>query len=249
MNAKLIALISIPVLSFFVASPTKANPAPNLTIFNPSGTGAEGGTTYIQTDFQSRTRNTQKSDGAVGIGIGIGNARDLAIDANYSVNSLSGGGGGKTGDGGFSVKAHRQLNDDTSIAAGYNQFATTGTTDYQKGSYYAVGTKVIETKKTLSEPFSRVAVTVGVGGGVFNGFNPNDNPNKSKSGVGVFGSISTRVSERVAIIAEYTGQDLAAGASIVPFKDVPLVVTPAMRDIGSKDGARFTVGLGYSFKF
>lgn len=248
MKIQLLSLILVPVIPFFIASPTKAEPAPNLSIFSPSGYSADGGTVYIQSDYQTRTRFTNKSDGAVGIGIGLGDARDLAIDVNYTVNSLAGSGGGKAGDGGFSAKVHKRLGDDTSIAVGYNQFATNGTTDYQRGSYYAVGTKVIETKKSLSEPFSRVAVTVGVGGGVFNGFKTNDNPTQTKPGVGLFGSVSARVSDRVAVIGEYTGQDVAVGLSIVPFKDVPLVVTSAIRDIGSQDGARVTVGLGYSFK-
>lgn len=247
MKIQLLSLILVPVIPFFIASPTKAEPAPNLTVWAPSGYGADSGTVYIQSDYQNRTRFTSKSDGAVGVGIGLGDARDLAIDVNYTVNSLSGSGGGKTGDGGFSAKVHKRLGDDTSVAIGYNQFAVNGTTDYQRGSYYAVGTKIIETKKALSEPFSRVAITVGVGGGVFNGFNPNDSPTQNKSGIGLFGAVSTRVSDRVAVIGEYTGQDFAAGLSIVPFKDVPLVVTPAIRDIGSQDGARVTVGLGYSF--
>lgn len=246
---KLIKLLTLSLVPFFIANPSEASPAPNISIFVPSGFGAEGGTVYAGTDYQSRTRQTNKSDGSAYVGVGVGNSRDLAIDINYSVNSVFGSGGGKVGDGGFSAKIHKQIGDDTSVAVGYNQFAVSGTTDYQRGSYYASGTKIIETKKSLNEPFSRVAVTVGVGGGVFNGFKSSDNPNQFKSGIGMFGAVSTRVSDRVSMIGEYTGQDVALGLSIVPFKDFPLVITPAVRDIGSQDGARFTVGAGYGFKF
>jgi hypothetical protein len=248
MNFKLLALSLIPALPLFFATPTKANPAPNLTVFNPSGYGASGGTGYIQADFQSRTRFTNKSDGEAAIGFGFGDAKSVALDLNYTFNSF--GGSGKLGDGGFSVKAHRQIGNDSSVAIGWNQFANIGVTDYQKGSYYAVGTKVFATQDDVNKPFSRVAVTAGFGGGVFNQFNKNDNPRKVNSGIAAFGSVAARVHDRVSVIAEYTGQDIAIGLSVVPFKDVPLVITPAMRDIaGAGDGARFVVGASYGFRF
>ncbi|HEY9807256.1 MAG TPA: hypothetical protein V6D04_11850, partial [Candidatus Obscuribacterales bacterium] len=66
----------------------------------------------------------------------------------------------------------------------------------------------------------------------------------------VFGSLAVRVARPVSALVEWTGEDLAAGLSIVPFKNQSLVITPALRDIaGAGDGTRFVLGLGYSWKF
>jgi hypothetical protein len=65
-----------------------------------------------------------------------------------------------------------------------------------------------------------------------------------------FGSAAFRIARPVSVIVEWTGQDLAAGVSIAPFRNFPLVITPALRDItGAGDGARFVVGTGVSFQF
>lgn len=243
--------IVLPFASIFACVAAKANPAPNTTIFNPSGYGAEKGTIYLNADYQSRTRFTKTSDGELGIGVGIGDADQVAIDFNYTVNSFGANNNGdKLGEGGFSIKAHKRLSDDSSVAIGYNQFAKVGTSDYQSGSYYVTGTKVFATQDKLSKPFSRVAVTAGVGGGVFNKFDSTKNPNDSNSTLSPFASVAVRVAEPVSAILEWTGQDFAAGVSITPFKDVPLTITPAVRDIGGAgDGSRFVLGVGYSFKF
>ena len=68
--------------------------------------------------------------------------------------------------------------------------------------------------------------------------------------LGVFGSVAFRVARPVSAIVEWTGQDLAMGLSIVPIRNVPWVITPAVRDIaGAGDGARFVIGTGISFQF
>jgi hypothetical protein len=60
-----------------------------------------------------------------------------------------------------------------------------------------------------------------------------------------------RVAEPVNLIAEWTGQDLNLGVSIVPFREIPLVITPALADVTNNagDGARFVLGIGYGFSF
>ncbi|MGD1911361.1 MAG: S-layer homology domain-containing protein, partial [Rivularia sp. (in: cyanobacteria)] len=65
--------------------------------------------------------------------------------------------------------------------------------------------------------------------------------------------VAVRVHPQASLIAEWTGQDLAVGASIAPFKRIPLVITPAVRDIagpgaGASDGARFVLGVGLGFR-
>ncbi len=72
-----------------------------------------------------------------------------------------------------------------------------------------------------------------------------------ENSVNVFGSVGLRVAETVSLIADWTGQDLTIGASIAPFRNLPLVITPAVADItdNAGDGARFILGVGYNFRF
>jgi hypothetical protein len=66
----------------------------------------------------------------------------------------------------------------------------------------------------------------------------------------VFGNVAVRVAQPVSLIAEWSGQDLGVGVSVAPFKNIPLVITPAVRDIvGAGDGPRFVLGTGFAFKF
>jgi hypothetical protein len=237
--------------------------SPGFSIFNPVGFGADKNLVFFNLDYQSRTRYTQTSDGEGGIGIGLGDAvNSVGAELSYSLNSF--GSSAAFGSGAFNIKVHKRLSDDSSVAVGWNQFATillgpgrNGTTagsDYPRNSYYAVGTKIFRTREDINDPFSRVAVTAGVGSGVFLPFNENT---LDPTGLGVFGSIGVRVARPVSAVLEWTGQDLAAGLSIAPFENFPLVITPAFRDIagistnaaGATAGARFVMGASVAFNF
>ena len=67
----------------------------------------------------------------------------------------------------------------------------------------------------------------------------------------VFGSVGLRVVEPVSVIADWTGQDLTLGTSIAPFRNFPLVITPAVADVtgNAGDGARFILGVGFGYSF
>jgi len=96
-------------------------------------------------------------------------------------------------------------------------------------------------------PFSRVAVTAGIGNGQFRS---EDAVAKGENNINVFGNVAVRVAEPVSLIAEWSGQDLGVGLSVAPFKNIPLVITPAVRDIiGAGNGPRFVLGSGFAFKF
>ena len=131
-------------------------------------------------------------------------------------------------------------------AVGWNGFLNVGRNDFEHSLYGAV-TKVFRTQESLSDPFSRVAVTVGVGS---NQFRSNGAVEAGDNNINVFGNLAVRVVRPVSFITEWTGQDLALGLSIAPFKNIPLTITPALRDVaGAGDGARFVVGTGMAFKF
>ncbi len=229
--------------------------SPGLSINNPIGFGADNNIIFLSASYQSRTRFTNTSDGEIGIGIGLGNAIDsVGLEIAYTLNSF--GSSQSFGSGGFSAKLHKRVADDTAIAIGWNQFANIGFTDTPRNSYYAVGTQILRTSPNIDDFLSRIALSVGVGGGQFLSQDTlNATPaGESPSGVNVFGSAAFRIAKPVSAIVEWTGQDLAAGLSITPFgDDFPLVITPAFRDIAGindpQGGARFVLGVGTSFRF
>jgi hypothetical protein len=229
--------------------------SPAISINNPVGFGADNGVGFLSGSYQSRTRGSQKSDGELGIGVGLFNANDaVGLELSYTINSFGSTQG--FGSGGFNAKLHKRFGD-AGVAIGWNRFANiqfgSNPTDYPKNSYYAVATQVIRTTDDVDGFLSRIALSAGVGGGQFLS---QDTLNKvpaggSPSGVNAFGSVAFRVAKPVSVIAEWTGQDLAAGLSITPFDNFPLVITPAFRDISGIKGqsARFVLGVGTAWQF
>ncbi len=221
--------------------------SPALSINIPTGFGLDNNTGFVSATYQERTRYSGGvDDGGLGIGIGLGDAREsVGVELSYTAASF--GGSRDFGAGGFNAKVHRQLPGDVSVAAGWNGFLNIGGDNDFENSLYGVATKIIRTRENISSPFSRVAITAGVGNGQFR---TEDSVADDRDNINVFGNIAVRVARPVSLIAEWSGQDLGVGVSIAPFKDFPLVITPAVRDIaGAGDGARFVLGTGLAFRF
>ncbi|MBD2463780.1 hypothetical protein H6G89_22520 [Oscillatoria sp. FACHB-1407] len=219
--------------------------SPAVTISNPSGFGADNFTGFVNFGFQSETRYSDEADGTLGFGIGLGDAQE-AVGLQLSYTLASFGGSRDFGTGGLNAKLHRQFSNGLGIAVGWEGFATTGEVDFEDTVYGSI-TQIIRTNDDLDDPFSRIALTAGVGNGRFRS---EEAVADDEDTVGVFGSVAVRVARPVSAIVEWTGQDLAVGLSITPIRGFPLVITPALRDIaGAGDGARFVLGTGISFQF
>ncbi|MEA5462481.1 hypothetical protein [Leptothoe sp. PORK10 BA2] len=218
--------------------------SPAITISNPSGFGVDNFTAFVGLGYQERTRFGNVDDGGAVVGFGFGDAREnVGVQLSYTAASF--GGSREFGTGGFNAKIHRRVADDWSVALGWEGFATTGFVDFEDSIYGSVS-HIVRTRENIAEPFSRVALTAGVGNGRFR---TEDAIFDDRDDLGVFGSVAVRVVEPVSAIVEWTGQDLAAGLSITPFRDLPLVLLPAVRDIaGAGDGPRFVLGAGISFQ-
>jgi hypothetical protein len=239
LKSRLRAVEDIKPVEEFQASPA-------LSIAIPTGYGADKNTAFISATYQNRTRYTKVSDGGLGIGVGLGDAqKSVGVELSYTLASF--GGSRDIGTGGFNVKVHRQLPNDLAVAAGYNGLVNIGGHNDFENSAYGTVTKVFRTREDINQPFSRVAVTAGVGSGQFRSESA---INKNSGGIGVFGNVAVRVAKPVSVIAEWSGQDLGLGVSVAPFKNIPLVITPAVRDIvGAGNGPRFVLGAGVGFKF
>ena len=229
-----------------INKPEEFQASPALSIVIPTGFGADNNTGFISATYQQRTRYTDTSDGALGIGVGLGDARKaVGVELSYTLASF--GRSRDFGSGGFNVKVHRQLANDFSVAAGWNGFLNVGDDNDFENSVYGTATKIFRTRDDINSPFSRVAVTAGIGSGQFRSESAIAN---DSGGVNVFGNVAVRVAQPVSLIAEWSGQDLGVGVSVAPFKNIPLVITPAVRDIvGAGDGPRFVLGTGFAFKF
>ncbi len=230
--------------------------SPALTLANPTGFGAANNTGFFGLSYQARIRPSQTdSDAGAVIGIGLFDPRDVAgLELSYTAASLN----GRTrpfGSGGFNAKIHHRFTDDLSVAVGYNGFANIGqsntvpgfTNDFT-GSLYAAATQIFRTQDDINAPFSRIALTVGAGNGQYRTV-PTILLNNG--GVGVFSSLAFRIAQPVSAIVEWTGQDLAAAVSFVPFAGIPFYITPGVRDLAGEglNGSRFVLGTGFSFKF
>jgi len=139
------------------------------------------------------------------------------------------------------------LSNDLAIAVGVENAVTWGVTD-GGSSVYGVASKIFQLRQNPADPFSRLTVSLGVGGGRFRS---EDDIEDGNGTVNVFGSAGLQVADRVSLIGEWTGQDLNLGVSFVPFRGLPLVITPAVADVtgNAGDGARFILGVGYAISF
>ncbi len=223
--------------------PAASSPSTTLTI--PSAYGQQWGKVGIGLGIQSRTRYTNQADGGLGIGIGLGNPQTgVGVDVGINILDLV---GNTAQEGSVSLKIHRQLPQNWAIAVGVQNAIQWGNTD-GGSSVYGVVSKRFDLRENISEPFSRVYASVGVGGGQFRS---EDDILQKRNSIGVFGSVAVRVIPPVNAIAEWNGQDLNLGVSVTPFPNLPLVITPALTDItgNAGDGSRLTVGVGYVISF
>lgn len=222
-----------------------ARSAPGVSIITPSAYGQSWGNASIGLGLQERTRFTDQADGVLGIGIGLGNPQNsIGFDIGLTFVDLI---GDTAQDGTVSFKLHRRLPDDFAVAVGIKNAIRFGETDSATG-YYGVVTKMFRLQPSIDKPFSRLFVSAGVGSGQFRS---ELDVNNDRDSVGVFGGVAMRVAEPVNAIAEWSGQDLTLGLSVTPFRDIPLVISPAITDItgNAGDGSRFILGVGYSISF
>ena len=234
------------------ANPGIPGSVPAYTLFVPSGYGADRNTVFVTGAAVANERIDNNIDGALLFGIGLfDSTKTVGLELSYALLSFGTVEGGRSfGDGSFSAKVHRQFpNERLSVAAGYIGFATIGdATDFQD-SPYGVVTKFFVLRPDLDKPFSRLAVTAGIGEG--EAFQLEDE-SFGRNSVGPFGSVALRFARPASAIVEWSGEDLGIGVSyaLQLFPNTNFVITPSVRDlVGAGDGPRFILGTGISYQF
>jgi hypothetical protein len=227
-----------------IKAPEFAISAPAYTINNPAGYGSGFGSVFFGAGgvFEQRDRNG--SQFGVGLGAGVGDPNQIGLDVSYGYVF------GENGSGAFNLKLHRNLISSSQIgwaaALGWDDLITTGD-QVRDSSLYGATSVVFKLNPDLNGSFSRLALTLGVGGGRFRS---EEDINNNRDSVGLFASAALRVNRSFSVITEWTGQDLAAGVSLAPFPAVNFYITPAARDIlGAGDQVRFTLSAGTLFRF
>lgn len=218
---------------------------PSGSISTPSAFGATFGQIFGGFGFQSRTRFTNQADGGLALGGGLGDPQKIVgLDVTLAILSLFDDNAGR---GSFSFKIHRSLPESFAVALGFENAINWGGTD-GGSSIYGVVSKFFQLTETTKEPFSQLTLSLGVGGGRFRSEGAIEDGVNS---VGVFASAGLRIVEPVSAIVEWSGQDLNAGISLIPFQNIPLTVNLAGADLtgNAGDGARFVMSIGYNYFF
>ncbi|QIZ69712.1 hypothetical protein [Oxynema aestuarii] len=214
--------------------------APGTSSNTPTAYGGSLGSVGVGFSYQERTRYTDKNDGTAGLVFSLGNPQTaVGFDVGVTLLDLS-----DWGDrGSFNFKLHKALPQDFAVAVGIENALIWGFSDADT-STYAVGSKRFRLKESSQDPFSRLSVSLGFGNGRFR---TEDQVQDDEGSIGVFGSVALQILPAASTFVEWTGQDLNLGASIAPFRDFPVVITPTLSDVTGTagDGTRFTIGVGY----
>jgi hypothetical protein len=219
--------------------------APAISANSPTAFGAEYGDLFFSADFQERARNVSAPDGDLMVGFGLGNAEKL-VGLEVAVNLFSTVRTGLGHSYGIDFMVHRALPWDVGIAVGVES-AIRRHADHAP-SHFVVASKYFQFGHSESAPFSALTVSIGAGDGRFR--SENDEIDDVKT-VNAFGSAALRVLEPASLIADWTGQDLALGVSIVPFRKLPVDIMPGLVDVTGHagDGARFVIAAGIDLGF
>jgi len=241
----------------------EARTMPGSTAGSPTAYGPGWGDGYVGVGFVHRARYApvrpwneflDSADGAVSVGFGVGNALELiGLDVNVaSYSTVRRGFGNRVG---VSFKAHRVLPNFWGVAVGYENAIRRGGVDAEP-SLFAVVSKVWYDDDD-DTAFHSLTASVGVGNGRFR---READIAAGRERINVFAAAGVQVFRPLSVLADWTGQDLAAGISLVPFmlpfmpesvRDIPFVVTLALADLTGTagDGARLIVGGGLGFRW
>lgn len=221
----------------------RLGPAASVSV--PTALGVDAGELFFGVAYQGRTRYTNEDDAAAVIGLGLGTRRVLALEAALTTYSTFRSAPLETG--GLSLKLHRVVPGHSSIAVGYENALLWGGSD-DDGSLYAVASRQLNLRERPAAPFSTAVVSLGVGNGRFRSEQDDAEDNET---VNLFAAAGVRVAAPLSLVADWTGQDLNAAASITPFLRLPLVITAGVADItgSAGDGARLIFSLGYGLAF
>lgn len=220
--------------------------APGIAFGSPVAFGAQWGDLYAGLGGQTREKtvaNNDSVDGSLALGFGLGDAREsVGLDTTVGVISLTEGLGD---DGNVSFKLHASLPNQSAIAVGLENTGRWGLAKNTSSSVYAVYSKLWG--PTVFGKKRPLATSVGVGSERFVDIDDSGD----NEGLGMFASTALQVNRHVSTILDWTGVDLNAAVSVVPFRTLPVTITAGMINLTENNGTdvEFSAGVGYSYNF
>ncbi|NJL64807.1 MAG: hypothetical protein HC903_27080 [Methylacidiphilales bacterium] len=221
--------------------------APGSSAGTPTAYGASKGQAYVGAGLYVPL-DKGRSDGSLSIGVGAGDAvKSVGIEISADITSIGTQDFGDSGQ--IGLKIHKSFEDGAAIALGWSNAIKWGDANKNaKDSIYGVVTKAFELQPDAKNKLP-LTVSLGVGSGTFR--SEGDIRTNQQNVVNVFGSLGLRVIPEASIVTSWTGNTLNAGASLAPFKTVPLVINAVFTDLTNTfdNGIGFSLSSGYSFQF
>lgn len=216
--------------------------APGIAYGSPVAFGAGWGQAYWGLGGQTMPPSDPNDvDGSMTLGMGLFDpVKAVGLDSAVSVISVY---EDFAADGNVNFKLHRMVGRTASVAVGVDNLAPWGVIEGTNPSYYGVYTQVFQlAPQTPRTPWT-LAVNVGLGNERF--VDPGDD------GVGVFGSLAIAPVRRASLIVDWSGRDLNAAFSVVPYHTWPLVITAGFINLTERNNVdtEFAGGLGWLWQF
>lgn len=221
----------LPLPATFRVAPLRPRSSPSMGANSPIAFGGRTGDVFAGASATARARQVEAVDGSYGVGFSLGDpGRYLSLDV--TVISFSSFRSGFWKRGGVDLQLSRDLPAGFAIAAGWETAVHWGKTD-GGSSKYAVVSKWLQLRDD-TKAFSAVMLSAGVGTGrfIFVDLARDSTPARAN----VFGSVAVRVAPPLSLIADWTGEDLTAMASVAPFKRFPLSLSAGFADITGRVG-------------
>lgn len=200
--------------------------SPSTSLGAPSGYAAGWGTAFVGVGGLTRAPVSDKVAGSSLIGIGFGDAAKwLSLEVDTAITSVNVADGGFGKDGNISLKVSHIFKNNMGVAIGSNNVTGWGNTKTQSTSSYLAATKSFALKPQASHAWP-LTISAGVGNGTYSG-RTGDPENK----YGIFAAAALVVTPQMSVIVDATGKVLTLGGSLVPFKQLPLVLTAGWYDV------------------
>ncbi|AFZ49135.1 hypothetical protein [Dactylococcopsis salina] len=224
-----------------------------ISIETPNGFGGAPNSFSVGVLIQDRTRFTESTDGSLSGAVSLGNPKTaVGVTTSLAIFSLIDEGGSDAGfgdNGSLSFEINRNLSDFSSVGLGVENLITWGVNDAGTSTYLAFS-QAFPLQEELNQPFGIAFVSAGLGNGRFR---PEEDFDVDDDGTqfNFFSSAALQLIPRANVILEWSGQDLNLGLSVVPFANIPILITPSVVDLtgSAGDGARFTIGVSYGTFF
>jgi hypothetical protein len=228
---------------------TSRRVAPASSAGTPTAYGASSRQAYVGGGLRFPFDDKRdRVDGSLSFGFGEGDAiKSLGVEFNFNITSVGGGNVndfdfGDSGTIGF--KLHKYFGRGTAAAFGWSNPIRWGDTTFSNATVYGVVTQAFP---LLSNQLP-LTISVGVGSGAF----------RSKGAIlagentpNLFASLGLQVTPEISLVSSWTGNRLNVGASVVPIRQIPLVINAIFSDVTDNlnQGSGLTIVAGSAFQF